>query len=205
MKIYLLAFALLAPPWAGAETNASTNERDAKPVEEIRVCKRFYTPFKEKNRRKYKSIMKRLVSRYGAYRNTLIVGHKHAGIDLRTYLRQRIYAIGVGKVVYMHISHPHFTVFVKHWLPDGTIIYSSYKHITTLRVNIGDWVTHRTVLARAYDKGEYEDSGYPVNHLHFEMRTSIDDMGEASSSSMTMEELDKHCMDPLEFFKEHLE
>ncbi len=62
-----------------------------------------------------------------------------------------------------------------------------------------------TVLARLFDAAELAKADFgTANHLHFEIRSSLDDGGQASASSMTLKALNVCCRDPLTFFRKHL-
>lgn len=99
---------------------------------------------------------------------------------------------------------PHRTVIVKHHLPYGRLLFSVYTHVKQVNVKIGDWVGEGTALARLFNKDELKRANFGTpNHLHLEIRISINDEGRASYASMTRQELDKFCMDPMEFFKSH--
>ena len=136
---------------------------------------------------------------------SFVKGHKHSGIDLKGKISEKVYSVGTGQVVDIHLSFPHLTLVLKHYLSDGSIIYSSYKHIEDIMVKTGDKVDENTHLARLFNEDELKRSKFGVTHLHFEIRKSIKDGGTASWTSMTMEELDKYCIDPMKFLKKRLE
>jgi hypothetical protein len=90
-------------------------------------------------------------------------------------------------------------------MADGSILYSMYVHVMDVKVGAGDEVDETTVLARLFDSEELAKADFgTVNHLHFEIRSSLDDGGRASASSMTLQALNLYCRDPLSFFKRHL-
>ena len=172
---------------------------------ETKLCDKFYTPFQEEERTSYQTIHDRTISTYGAHRNSYLRGHKHSGIDLRGTLSEKVYAVGIGQVVDVHLSFPHLMLVVKHLLSEEQVVYSSYKHIEDIQVEIDQWVDENIHLARLFNAEEKAKAGFGVNHLHFEIRKSIGDGGEASWTSMSLEELDEYCIDPLVFFGEQLE
>ena len=165
----------------------------------------FNSSFNDSNRKSFASIKRRLAGSYGEYRKSYKPGHLHAGIDLEGSFNETVYAIGRGQVYLIFHDFPHKTVAVKHQLPDGNLLFSVYTHVEQVKVNIGDRVDEYTPLARLFNKDELKraDFGTP-NHLHFEIRESMADGGRASYASMTREELNKFCMDPMEFFKINL-
>lgn len=170
-----------------------------------KVNHEFFSPFKEQNRKKFVTIKNRIIGRYGDYRSSPLVGHRHAGIDLKGDFKEKVFPIGVGKVVQVFRSFPHKTVVVKHCLANGDSIYSSYTHIEDIEIEIDDWVNFDTPLARLFTNEELELSDFgTLNHVHLEIRKGIEDGGRASWQSKTMDELNEYCLDPYQFFKQHL-
>ncbi|UCE40288.1 MAG: M23 family metallopeptidase [Candidatus Aminicenantes bacterium] len=170
------------------------------------ICKAFYSPFNDSDRKSFTSITHRLVGTYGEYRKSYKPGHLHAGIDLEGSFGETVFAIGRGHVHLIFRDFPHLTVIVKHQLPDGEPLFSVYTHVEQVKVNVGDWVDERSSLARLFNEDELSRANFGTpNHLHFEIRKSIADEGRASYASMTTDELNKFCMDPMEFFQVFLE
>ncbi len=165
---------------------------------------RFFTPYRDARRESFESIRARTISFFGDPRVTYVRGHKHSGIDLKGKFEEPVYAIGKGKVVDIHLAFPHLTVVVEHRLPDGSSVWSSYKHVEALKVKVGDAVDQETVIGRLFNRDEHKRSGFPEPHMHFEIRRSIADGGAASWTTMTKEALNDCCVDPTLFFKEHL-
>jgi hypothetical protein len=169
------------------------------------VCREFFSPFLETDRKSFRLIRRRLSGRYGDYRRSFKPGHLHAGIDLKGDFEETVYPVGRGFVHLVFRDFPHKSVVVKHTLPDGKIFYSMSVHLEDIRVEEGDAVTEKTPLARLFNREELEKADFgTVNHLHLEIRKSLEDGGWASASSMTMEELSRFCLDPLEFFRKRL-
>jgi murein DD-endopeptidase MepM/ murein hydrolase activator NlpD len=169
------------------------------------ICKEFHSPFNDSDRKSLGSIKRRLVGSYGEYRKSYKPGHLHAGIDLEGSFNETIHAIGSGQVHLIFRDFPHRTVIVKHYLPDGGLLFSVYTHVEQVKVKIGDWVDEHTHLARLFNEDELKWANFGTqNHLHLEIRKSMDDEGRASYASMSSQELNKFCMDPIEFFKAHL-
>jgi murein DD-endopeptidase MepM/ murein hydrolase activator NlpD len=174
--------------------------------QKVRAEQEFFSPFDETDRKSFEAIQNRLVGSYGEYRKSYKPGHLHAGVDLQGAFKETVYAIADGRVNRIYHEFPHRSVVVEHALPDGKNLYSIYTHVQEIKVNVGDRVDGRTPLARLFDEAELKraDFGTP-NHLHFEIRISMADDGRASYASMTREELDKYCTDPMEFFRAYLE
>ena len=171
-----------------------------------RVCDAFFSPFNETDRKNLKLIEQRITGIYGEYRRSYKPGHHHAGLDLKGDFNEKIYALGFGWVVQIFRQFPHRSVVIEHHLPDGNILYSMYVHVEDIQVRIGDWVDANTPLARLFSEDELERADFgTANHLHLEIRKTLADRGRASYASMSMAELNKVCMDPLKFFRKHLQ
>lgn len=168
-------------------------------------CKAFYSPFNDSNRKSYDSVKSRQIGSFGEYRKSYKPGHLHAGIDLEGSFSEKIFAIGRGQVQMIFHDFPHQTVIVKHHLPDGNHLFSVYTHVEQVKVDVGDWVDEKTSLARLFNEDELKRANFGTpNHLHFEIRKSMADEGRASYASMTRQELNTFCMNPIEFFKTYL-
>ena len=169
------------------------------------VCQGFFSPFLETDRKSFRLLRRRLIGRYGDYRRSFKPGHLHAGIDLKGDFKETVYPVGRGFVELVFRDFPHKSVAVKHTLPNGSIFYSMYVHLEEIRVEEGDAVTEKTPLARLFSKEELHKADFgTANHIHLEIRKSLEDEGWASASSMTMEELNRFCLDPLEFLRRRL-
>jgi murein DD-endopeptidase MepM/ murein hydrolase activator NlpD len=170
------------------------------------LAEKFYSPFNDADRASISSVQNRLIGRYGEYRRSYKPGHLHAGVDLKGSYRETVFAIGPGQVYQIFREFPHKSVIVKHTLQEDEVLYSVYTHVEDIEVDVGDWVDQQTPLARLFNQYELEqaDFGTP-NHLHLEIRTDMTDAGQASYASMTKDELDKFCMDPMDFFRANLQ
>jgi murein DD-endopeptidase MepM/ murein hydrolase activator NlpD len=166
------------------------------------ICKDFYSPFEECDRKSLKALKHRLTGSYAEYRRSYQAGHLHAGIDLKGAFDETIYAVGYGQVHLIFREFPHQSVVVKHLLPDGSLLYSVYTHVQDVRVQVGQRVSKDTSLARLFNRIELTQANFGTpNHLHLEIRKSFADRGRASYSSLTLDDLNTFCKDPLEFFK----
>ncbi len=168
------------------------------------TCDAVHSPFLDPDRRSLPTLAKRFGSGFGDHRDSYIKGHKHAGLDIKTDFAEAVYAVCPGVVEDIHLGSPHRTVVVRHVMADGTTLWSSYKHVEDVGVRVGQRVGVETKIGRVFDKGEQSTSGWKMNHLHFEVRTSFADGGTASWTSMTMEELRRYATDPRVFFEEGL-
>ncbi len=168
-------------------------------------CGTVYSPLKVPDRRSWSALRARAGSGFGEGRRSYKPGHLHAGLDLGTTHGETVYAICPGRVVDIHLSFPHRTVVVEHHRPDGSIYWSSYKHLEDLQVVVGDDIEEITPIGRTLSAAEQARAGWRLNHLHLEIRVSITDGGSASFSSMSLEELTRYARDPLVFFHQELE
>lgn len=165
-----------------------------------RTCTALATPFQEADRGLMPTLRARVRSGFGEHRASYKAGHKHAGVDLATRYGEVVYPICAGRVVDVHLASPHRTVVVAHVTPEGERFWSTYKHVEGLRVWPGRWVDADTPLARVFTEEEQDGVGWGLNHLHLEIRHSMADGGAASWTSMSLEELQRYALDPLDFF-----
>lgn len=194
-------------PKAGTERSAVASAAAKAAVTPRRdpVCRTIYAPLADPDRRSFASLRRRLTGVYGDYRKSFRPGHLHAGIDIQGPFKDPVFAIGKGKVHLVFRDFPNLSVVVAHSMPDGEVLYSLYCHVQDVRVAVGDEVDENTALARLFSETELAEADFGTpNHLHLEIRSSLDDGGEASGGSMTLAELNVYCRDPLPFFKRHL-
>lgn len=168
----------------------------------ILICEDFFSPYNEPDRKSFSTLQNRVIAVYGEFRRSYRAGHHHAGLDLEGRFNETVYAIGRGRIYRIFRTSPHKTIIIKHYLPKRKFLYSVYTHVEDIKVNVGDWVDEKTALARLFSQDELKsaDFGTP-NHLHLEIRKSFADRGRASYASMSMEELNRFCIDPQKFFK----
>jgi murein DD-endopeptidase MepM/ murein hydrolase activator NlpD len=168
-------------------------------------CGTVHNPLLVSDRRSFAALEAAITSRFGDGRRSYKPGHLHAGIDLGTEHGQQVHAICPGRVVDIHLDFPHRTVVVEHHRPDGTVFWSSYKHLEGLLVAVGDDIEEITPVGRTLNPEEQARAGWRGNHLHLEIRIDISDEGTASFTSMSSEELERYARDPLPFFEAELE
>lgn len=168
------------------------------------TAQQWLSPFNDDDRSSFARFKARLVDHYGAYRASVKKGHKHAGIDIKGDWRETVFAIAEGEVIFISNWDKTGAVIIRHRLPDGNTLYSKYVHIRDVQVNVGDRVTPQTRLGRLFDRQEFGRSGYKHNHLHLEIRKSYSDKGRASSYSMSLEQLNRYCYNPLKFMQKYL-
>ena len=167
------------------------------------LCTELYLPFVSfENRRSYYELCGRASDGFGAYRRR---GHKHAGLDIRADFNETVYAVGKGKVVKIFNAFPYKSVLLEHRLATGDVFYTVYIHIEDVLVSVGDRVDQNTPLARVFNQDEFKKSKFIQNHLHFEIRKTIDDYRLLSIRCRTLEDLAIYFYDPMKFFQEYLE
>jgi murein DD-endopeptidase MepM/ murein hydrolase activator NlpD len=170
------------------------------------VADKWLAPFAAKDRAKMKSV--RIVSDFGAPRQSYVKGHWHTGSDIwpgvKTVPFVEVFAMANGVVVSIHLADPHQTVVVKHKLPDATYLWTSYKHLQSADVAIGQEVTPETKIGRLFTKAETKKHGGDYDHLHLEVRTNVEDYGVGSWMTMSKADLGKRFLDPWKFLKGHL-
>lgn len=169
------------------------------------IVNNWVSPFLDKERKNIALIKTRLADGFGAYRNSLKKGHKHAGIDLKGDWNEAVFPVARGTVIFK--SHwPHkSTLVLRHQLDKESVVYSKYTHLKNLSVGVGDQVDENTKLGQLFDRELYKTSGFNYNHFHLEIRKNYQDKGRASSYSMTMKALEQHCYDPLEFLSKNFQ
>lgn len=169
------------------------------------VAKKWALPFMAKNRKDLKLLFKKAFGKYGDYRSSKKKGHKHAGIDIKGNWNELFYAMSEGQVMFVSHHDLNSMVLIKHYLPDGAVVYSKYAHLKKVELQPGQHVNKNTKLGILFDKKTFKRSGYKFNHVHLEIRQDYSDKGRASSYSMSMDELNKFCINPLNFLKKHIE
>lgn len=163
-------------------------------------------PFKTKDRNDLKTIQ--MISIFGAARQSYVKGHFHTGVDLIPRKNQGkwvyVYPMAEGTVCSIHLGDPHRTVVVKHKLPNGEFLYTSYKHLREIYLHNGQPVAPDTRVGRLYTAAEARTLGGNYHHLHLEIRKKFDDYGVASWATLTKEDLGKRFHDPWQFMKKNV-
>jgi len=175
---------------------------DCKPA---KVVSSWNTPFDTPNRYDIHSI--RVVSVFGAHRDSYLKGHIHTATDLIPYNKSGmiyVYPMAVGVVCSIHLGHPHRTIVIRHLLANGKTMYTSYKHLQEIYVTVGTQVDQNTKIARLYTKAETKKYHGNYDHLHLEIRKSFYDYGCASWLTMNTAELNELFYNPMTFMKSNL-
>lgn len=171
-----------------------------------KVADVWFLPFESSNRKDAKNLA--IVSIFGDHRSSYVNGHIHTAIDVNPAkpITQLIpvFAMANGVVCSIHLSENQKTVVIKHQLKEGTIVFTSYKHLKEVFVTTGQQVNENTKLARLFTKEESKKYGGDFHHLHLEIRKKFDDYGCASWLTMTTAQLNERYYNPQVFIKEHV-
>lgn len=166
----------------------------------------WFLPFDVANRKDMKQL--HVVSIFGDHRDSYYKGHIHTAIDINPAKPKiklvPVYAMAKGVVCSVHLGENQRTVVVRHLKPDGTVLYSSYKHLKEVYVRNGQQVGPQTKLARLFTPEESKKYGGDYHHLHLEIRKRFDDYGCASWLTMNKQSLELRFYNPLLFLKENL-
>lgn len=170
------------------------------------VATNWYLPFDVANRKDIKQL--KVVSIFGDHRDSYLKGHIHTAIDINPAKPKDkligVYPMAKGIVCSVHLGENQRTVVLKHKLPDGKIIFSSYKHLKEVYVSNGQQVDENVKIARLFTPAESKKYGGDYHHLHLEIRKSFDDYGCASWLTMNKTQLNQRFFNPLVFIKENL-
>jgi murein DD-endopeptidase MepM/ murein hydrolase activator NlpD len=164
------------------------------------TAEKWFLPFDISDRSDVKLV--RLISDYGTYRSGNVKGHRHSGIDIVPVEKSdpiRVLSAGIGTVCLVRPAPPNKTVIIKHKLNDSTVIYSSYIHLKDIYVKSGQEVNQDTEIGVLYSRAEALKYNGNYDHLHFEIKSRIDDYSCASWLCMSRKELDEYFIDPLTF------
>lgn len=170
------------------------------------VADTWVLPFDLTNRKDIKQI--RIVSIFGDHRDSYVKGHMHTAIDInpaqpKTQLIN-VYPMAKGVVCSVHLGENQRTVVIKHKLPNGKFMFTSYKHLKEVYVSNGQQVDQNVKIARLFTKQESKKYGGDYHHLHLEIRRIFDDYGCASWLTFNQKELDLRFYNPQAFLKENL-
>jgi murein DD-endopeptidase MepM/ murein hydrolase activator NlpD len=171
-------------------------------VEPMDTIKQWLLPFALNNRTNIDLI--KVVSPFGARRTSHLRGHKHSGADIVPTNMDTgvyVYPVAEGIVCYKRIKDPFSSITIKHKLPDGSFIFTSYIHLKNVYVANGDTVDTSTKIGKLFTHKEVRRYRGPFDHLHLEIRKSFDDFGFGSSHCMNSSELDSFFYEPINFLR----
>jgi murein DD-endopeptidase MepM/ murein hydrolase activator NlpD len=163
--------------------------------------KRVFLPINVQNRSDYNALLKRSLDGFGAYRKA---GHKHSGLDIEGEYGEYVYAIGLGVVKAVYGEYPYRTVLIEHVFEDGEVIFSGYTHVEDMMVKENDFVNENTRIGRMFTRDEFVRSDFYKNHVHFEIRKTMERYKSISIKCYTDSDLKKYFYDPQVFLKQRL-
>jgi murein DD-endopeptidase MepM/ murein hydrolase activator NlpD len=170
--------------------------------QEQTICDDFYLPFSTfQNRKSFAELITRKLDGFGAFRRA---GHKHAGLDIKAGFSELVHPIGKGKVIKIYDQFPHQTVIIEHSFSDGRLFYSSYTHLVDISAKIDDQVDQDTAIGRVFNLDELQKTKFGKNHLHLEIRKTIENYNRISIRCYSMDDLNRNFYDPLTFMEKYL-
>ena len=147
-----------------------------------------------------------------------IPAHYHTGIDIKrpstNYINEPIFPICDGIVISKREDGPYAQIIVEH--QHDKKFWTVYEHIAGITVDLFDYVTPNSPIARFMNIEELDRFGWQFDHFHFEIlkeqpfklsgENSKPDRLFASYTlvSYTQEDLHKYFYEPIDFFKEKL-
>jgi murein DD-endopeptidase MepM/ murein hydrolase activator NlpD len=171
-----------------------------------KTADQWFLPFDVANRKKINNI--KIISIFGDHRDSYVKGHIHTAIDINPVQPKatlvNVYAMANGIVCSVHLGENQRTVVVKHKLPSGLTMFTTYKHLKEVYVSNGQNVDQNTKLARLFTPQESKKYGGDYHHLHLEIRKKFDDYGCASWLTFNNTQLNERFYNPQVFIKEHI-
>ncbi|QPH39356.1 M23 family metallopeptidase [Pedobacter endophyticus] len=175
-------------------------------VNPAKIADKWFLPFDIGDRRKRSNL--KIISIFGDHRNSYVKGHIHTAIDINPANPKSeliaVYPMANGVVCSIHLGENQRTVVVRHKLPNGSTMFTSYKHLKEVYVTNGQNVNPNTKIARLFTKLESKKYGGDYHHLHLEIRKKFDDFGCASWLTFNETQLSDRFYNPQMFIKENL-
>lgn len=143
--------------------------------------------------------------------------HYHTGIDIKrpkqNYKEEPIYSIGQGIVLSVRDDGPYALIIIEH-NNNGNTFWTEYEHVAGIKVEVGDFVTEKTQIARFMNSDELNQYGWQFDHFHFEI-LKVPPMRIVPKESQpqyiyntfnlicyTMDDLDYYYFNPIPFLKQ---
>lgn len=175
-------------------------------VAPAKTADQWFLPFEGGDRKNVKNL--KIISIFGDHRDSFLKGHIHTAIDVNPAKPKdklvSVFAMANGVVCSIHLTENQRTVVIKHQLKNGTIMFTTYKHLKEVYVNSGQQVNEHTKLARLFTPAESKKYGGDYHHLHLEIRKKFDDYGCASWLTMNKTQLNERYYNPQIFIKEYV-
>lgn len=143
-----------------------------------------------------KSISEKKLPRVGRFGAIRLGKRLHTAIDLKAQHGVKVFAPGNGMVVFISHLTTQSTVYLKHKKKDGTFFYTALAHLKDIHDNVGKVVSEQTVLGRAMNATEMAKTKHHYNHIHFEVRRTLADLGNYSIDTRSIEALEKNFVNP---------
>lgn len=135
----------------------------------------WYLPINNSNRQSLSDVQLTKIGEFGLLRKARpkVREHFHTGIDIKrpadNYYDEPIYAATEGVVVSLRDDGPYAQIIIEHILSDSTKIWTVYEHIAGVKVQLNDFVSPYTPIARFMTKEELNRYGWQFDHVHFEV------------------------------------
>lgn len=133
--------------------------------------------------------------------------HWHTAVDLqnngaggkRGGPGEPVYPAAKGIVEDVRVARGGTRVSLRHLLPDGRTVWTSYIHVAEPTVQIGQWVEPSDPIARRFNRQELRRFGRIYNHVHFQIHKDRFHPKD-TSTCYTQELARQHFYEPRAFF-----
>ena len=180
----------------------------------------YYLPINALNRTSVHAVKLTEIGTFGILRKERpgIPSHFHTGIDIRrpsnNYHDEAIYPVYEGLVISKRQDGPFAQLIIEH--ENKGKFWTVYEHIAGIKVDLYDYVSPESPIARFMNKDELDKYGWQFDHFHFEVLKTQPMPLEPDNSrphrlfrSYTLlcesiEDLNKHFYNPLDFLEKKL-
>ena len=147
-----------------------------------------------------------------------IPAHYHTGIDIKrpskNFLDEPIFPICEGIVISKRQDGPYAQLIIEH--ENEQKFWTIYEHIAGIKVDLHEYVSPDSPIARFMNIDELDRYGWQFNHFHFEVlkaqplrlkiERSLPDRLFASNTLVcyTKDDLNKYFYSPIKFLTEQL-
>ena len=133
---------------------------------------------------------------HGKFGNPRKDNRLHTAIDIPAEKSAKLCATGVGQVIYISHLKTQSSIFIKHMSHQKKEFYTALAHVKDIEVKVGQYVNPSTTIARALTNSEFKKTKHKYNHIHFEVRKTISDLGHYSISTRDLAKLHQNFLDP---------
>ncbi|MCG8580587.1 MAG: M23 family metallopeptidase [Bacteroidales bacterium] len=184
------------------------------------VAYEYNIPVKTTDRSSINNIELTEIGEFGLLRKERpgIPAHFHTGIDIkrpnRNYHSESIYPISEGIVISKRQDGPYAQLIIEH--ENEHKFWTVYEHIAGIEVNLYDYVSPETPIARFMNENELNRYGWQFDHFHFEIlkvqpiKLKRDHskperlFASYTLACYTIDDLNKYFYNPLEFLDKRL-